>query len=485
MRKISLHLVAMLVLALLLNACKKDSPTPVAPGPGPTPPPVVEPNAPILPKKEMRGVWIASVFGLDWPQSVYNVEAQKKQYTDYLDKFKAMNINAIYFQVKGMGDAFYNSPYEPWSASITGTRGQNPGYDVLKFMIDEAHARDIEFHAWMNPYRISTRVAGGSFAALPSSIDPTWVVDFPTIRIYNPALPEVRQRLVDIVKDMITKYDVDGIHFDDYFYPEGVTFSDQGDFTRYGAGISSIQNFRRDNVDKAIKGVYDAIVATKPSVVFSVSPAPEINKNFNTLYADVVKWNREGWVDVVIPQLYQEIGNRFNDFQLRLGEWSQNSFKAALMVGYGFYKFGDPTAPSAFQTSAQLQSQFDLANLNPKVVGSVMYSAKYFAPNKVGITDKLTTIYQNPAVMPFLGRSVAPAPVPASNVRLENGELKWGTTGNVKSVVYYFADAKKVGKVLVITKLNTISVVNKGFYSVSTLNADSQESKPSNLIELK
>lgn len=482
MKKISLYMGGMLVVALLLNACKKEK----AVTPDPIKPPiVVDPNAPIFPKKEMRAVWIASVFGLDWPQSVFSEAAQKKQYTDYLDKFKSMNINAVYFQVKGMGDAFYNSPFEPWSSSITGTRGQNPGYDVLKFMIDEAHARDIEFHAWMNPYRIATRSSGGSFPALHSTVNPTWVVDFPTIRIYNPALPEVRQRLVDIVKDMITKYDVDGIHFDDYFYPEGVTLADQADYQRFGAGISSIENFRRDNVDKAIKGVYDAIIATKPNVVFSVSPAPDINKNFNSLYADVVKWNREGWVDVVIPQLYQEIGNRFNDFQLRLAEWSQNSFKATLMVGYAFYKFGDPTSGTAFQSSVELQKQFDLANLNDKVLGSVMFSAKYFNPNLVGITDRLTSIYSNPAVMPFLGRSVAAAPTVATNVRIENSELKWNSTGNAKSVVYYFADAKKVGRVLVITKLNTISTVNKGFYAVSTLNADNLESKASNLIELK
>ncbi|HET8829947.1 MAG TPA: family 10 glycosylhydrolase, partial [Pelobium sp.] len=248
MKKKYLHLVAVLIVAVLLNACKKDDNVVT---PDPVEPPV-DTDAPIFPKKEMRAVWIASVFGLDWPQAVYGVEAQKKQYTDYLDKFKAMNINAVYFQVKGMGDAFYNSPYEPWSSSITGTRGKDPGYDVLKFMIDEAHARDIEFHAWMNPYRISMRSgAGDSFATLPSTINPTWVADFQKIRIYNPALPEVRQRLVDIVKDMITKYDVDGIHFDDYFYPElqqGEGFNDQADYTKYGAGTATIQDFRRENV---------------------------------------------------------------------------------------------------------------------------------------------------------------------------------------------------------------------------------------------
>lgn len=481
MKKNPLHLVAVLILALLLNACKKGGNDAK---PDPVDPPVE--TSLLFPKKEMRAVWIASVYGLDWPQSVYTMAGQKQQYIDYLEKFKSLNINAIYFQVKGMGDAFYNSSYEPWSASITGTRGVDPGYDVLKFMIDEAHARDIEFHAWMNPYRIATRASSASsFPALHSSVKPEWVLDFPTIRIYNPALPEVRQRLVDIVKETITKYDVDGIHFDDYFYPEGETFTDQADFTKYGAGIANIQDFRRDNVNKAIKGVYDIIVATKPGVVFSVSPAPEITKNFNTLYADVKKWNQEGWVDVVIPQLYQEIGNQYNDFQLRLSEWSQNSFKAALMVGHGYYRFGDATAPAAFQSSSELQRQFDLTRLNKKVVGNAMYSAKYLSLNKVGITDKLAAIYKDPAVMPFLGRNVAAAPAEATNVRIENGELKWNATGNVKSVVYYFSDLKKEGKVLTITKGNSISINTIGYYSVSTLNIDSQESKPSGVVEKK
>ena len=470
MKKISLHLAVVLASLLFLNACKKGGNT--EPTPDPTKPPVGS-DAPIFPKKEMRAVWVASVYGLDWPMGNYNADAQKLQYINYLEKFKAMNINAIYFQIKGMGDAFYASAYEPWSAAITGTRGKDPGYDVLKFMIDEAHARDIEFHAWMNPYRVATRTAGGSFPALHSTVNAGWVKDFPTIRIYNPALPEVRQRLVDIVKETITKYDVDGIHFDDYFYPEGETYNDQTDYQTYGAGISTIQDFRRENVNKAIKGVYDAIVATKPAVVFSVSPAPGITHNFNNLYADV------------IPQLYQEIGNQYNDFRLRLAEWTNNSHKAALVIGHGFYKFGDPAMGAAFQSSGELQRQFDMTKLNTKVVGSVMYSAKYLNDNKVGITDKLASIYANPSVMPFVGRAVAAAPAAATSVRLENNELKWNVTGNVKSVVYFFTDLKTEGKVLTVTKTNTISTTAKGFYSVSTLNVDNQESKPSDLVERK
>ena len=197
MKKSAVYLKLMLSLVLLLNACKKGDDDIKL---DPINPPVGT-DAPIFPKKEMRAVWVASVYGLDWPQSVYNMQSQKQQYIDYLEKFKALNINAIYFQVKGMGDAFYSSSYEPWSASITGTRGTDPGYDVLKFMIDEAHARDIEFHAWMNPYRVATRAGiANSFPALHPSVNASWVLDFPTIQIYNPALPEVRQRLVTLLR---------------------------------------------------------------------------------------------------------------------------------------------------------------------------------------------------------------------------------------------------------------------------------------------
>lgn len=481
MKKTSFYLKLMLALVLILNACKKGEddikPDPVNPPAS---------DAPIFPKKEMRAVWMATVYGLDWPKQVYSVAEQKQQYINYLEKFKALNINAIYFQVKGMGDAFYNSSYEPWSVNITGTRGADPGYDVLKFMIDEAHARDIEFHAWMNPYRVATRAGiANSFPALHPSVSASWVLDFPTLQIYNPALPEVRQRLVDIVKETITKYDVDGIHFDDYFYPEGAPLADQADYTKYGAGISTIQDFRRENVNKAIKGVHDVIVATKPSVVFSVSPAPDIQKNYNSLYADVKKWNQEGWIDVVIPQLYHEVGHSTADFRMRLADWTNNSYKAALMIGHGFYRFGDPTAGAAFQSSAELQKQFDLTKLNTKVVGNVQYSANYLNLNKVGITDMLASIYKDPAVMPFVGRAVAPAPIAPTNVRMENGELKWNVSGNLKSVVYYFADVKKEGKVVVVTKANTISTNANGHYAVATLNADNQESKPSDLVQRK
>lgn len=313
------------------------------------------------------------------------------------------------------------------------------------------------------------------------------MVSHEKIQIYNPAVPEVRQRLADIVKDVITKYDVDGIHFDDYFYPDpssaGTMVSDDADYQKYGAGFSSKENFRRDNVDKAIKGVHDIIVATKPEVVFSVSPAPDPNYNLNTLFADVKKWNEQGWLDIVMPQLYQEIGNQYNDFQTRLSWWSQYNYKAALMVGHGYYKFGDGTSPSAFQSTTELEKQFEVTRRNKKVVGNLLYSARYIPLNRIGITTKLADIFKHPAVIPFVGRSVAPAPAAATNVRIDGSTLKWNTTGSVRSVVYYFADLKKEAVVLAITNSNELPITAAGHYSVSTINVDNQESKPSDVVK--
>lgn len=473
-----------ITLALFYFSCSKDDDIKVDPAPEP---PVNE-GPIIFPKKEMRAVWIATAWGLDWPQGEYAAETQKRQYITYLDRFKNLNINAVFMQIKPMGDAFYESSYEPWSAYITGTRGNAPSYDVLKFLIDEAHVRNIEFHAWMNPYRIATRASTAtSYPALHSSIDPSWVVSHEKIQIYNPAFPEVRKRLADIAKEVITKYDVDGIHFDDYFYPApsaaGTMVSDAADYQKFGQGYNNIEDFRRGNVDKAIKGVHDVILATKPEVVFSVAPTSDNNYNVNTLFADVTKWCKEGWLDVVIPQLYHEIGHPTADFQSRLNWWTQYNYKADIMVGHGFYRFGDPTAGGAFQTTSELEKQFNLTRRNDKVVGNVMYRAEHILLNKIGITDQLAAIYRNAAVIPFLGRSVASAPAEPTGVILENGTLKWSTSGNVRSVIYYFEDVKKEGKVFAITDKNSYIAGPAGHYCISTINVDNKESKPSKLLK--
>ncbi len=484
MKKLFFYITILFFTSLFFYSCNKETDEIEIP----ETPPDEEPL--LFPKKEMRGVWIVTAWGLDWPQGEYATEAQKKQFINYLDRFKELNINAVFVQIRPMGDAFYDSPYEPWSASITGERGRSPGYDVLQFMIDETHKREIEFHAWMNPYRIATRSNNSvSYPPLHPSIDPAWVVSHEKIQIYNPAIPEVRQRLCDIVEDVITKYDVDGIHFDDYFYPDpssaGQMVSDNADYEKYGSGFSSIGDFRRANVDKTVEGIYNVIVKTKPEVVFSISPTANNEYNLNTLYADVTKWCKKSWIDVVIPQLYYEIGNAYNDFRSRLNWWAQYNYNAALMIGHGYYRFGDPSAPSAFQSTAELENQFNLTRRNPKVVGNILYSAKYILLNKIGITDKLSDIFKYPSVIPFLGRSVAPSPSKPENVRIENGILKWSAPNQARSVVYHFNDLKKEGRVYAITKQNSIPVSSSGYYCVTTLNSDNMESEPSELAQKK
>ncbi|WP_352423643.1 family 10 glycosylhydrolase [Proteiniphilum sp.] len=484
MRKKIYYYIIFLLSAYVIS-CSDDGPGSDGNPDGPNPIPTDEL---VFPKKEMRAVWITTAWGLDWPMTQYGVEAQKNQYIQYLDKFKELNINTVIFQVKPMGDAFYNSPYEPWSLSITGIRGKDPGYDVLQFLIEETHKRDMEFHAWMNPYRIATRANNGTaYPTLHASVKPEWVVSHEKIQIYNPALPEVRQRLADIVKDLITKYDVDGIHFDDYFYPDpssaGAMVSDVSDYQKYGTAYSSIEDFRRANVDIAIKDVHGVIATNKPEIVFTVSPAADPKYSLNTLFADVAKWCKEGWIDVVMPQLYQEIGNSSNDFQERLNWWTQYNHTAVPMIGHALYKFGDGTSPSAFQSTLELQRQFDLSRRNKKVMGNAMYSGRFILSNPIGITNKLAEIYKTPAVIPFLGREVAPAPTKPQNVKIENGQLTWNKQGNVRSVIYHFPDIKKEGIVLSITDQTSFPITAKGYYCVTNINTDNKESDPSEIVK--
>jgi hypothetical protein len=261
--------------------------------------------------------------------------------------------------------------------------------------------------------------------------------------------------------------------------------SDAGDFQKYGAAYSNIGDFRRGNVDEAIKKVYETIVATKPGVVFSISPAPDPNYNLNTLFADVKKWCEKGWVDLVIPQLYQEIGNQYNDFQGRLSWWTQFSYNAALMVGHGYYKFGDPASASAFQSTAELDRQFEMTRRNKKVVGNLLYSAQYIPLNKIGITTKLAEIFKNPSVIPFMGRSIMAAPGAATDVKIDGSKLTWNTSGNVRSVVYYFSDLKREAIVLAVTDKKELDITSSGYYSVSTISAENKESTPTKPLEKK
>ncbi len=464
-------------------SCSSDDPDPdpepPGPGPGPTPSDI------ILAPKEMRAVWIASVWSLDWPQSVYDVTAQKKKYTDYLDKFVSLNINAVFMQIRPNADAFYNSQYEPWSKWITGVAGKDPGYDVLAFMIEETHKRGLEFHAWMNPYRIATRSSESEqYPVLDAKINSAWVKSFSKIQIYNPALPEVQDRITNIVKDLITKYDVDGVHFDDYFYPDPASYTsldDQADYIKYGTEYSSIEAFRRGNVDKVVKKIYDLIASEKPGIAFSISPTANNTYNLNSLYADVTKWCQEGWVDIIIPQLYSATGTSESSFNVRLSWWNQYAYKAVPMVGYALYKFGDTSEGAQFQTTSELVEQFRAARNFSKVKGSIMYSAKYLNENKLGIVDVIkNNIYPRPAVIPFVGRKTIADPASVTGVSISGNKLKWEAGSGLRTIIYKIEDKK--GLVVAITSEKEYTLTQKGDYCLTTINKDNTESSISDVI---
>ena len=481
-----LNYIYIIILLVLVAACSKDDEGILddgshSQGEGQT-------SSSVLPGKELRGVWIATVWGLDWPMEKYDADVQKKLYTDYLDLLVGYNMNAVFFQIRGMADAFYESEYEPWSKYITGSAGVRPDYDVLGFLVEEAHKRGIQFHAWLNPYRIATRAnKNAAFPKLDAKIPMELVKDYEQIRVYNPALPEVQERIANIVREIITKYDVDGIHMDDYFYPSleaSETMNDGAEFQKYGKDkFKNVEDFRRNNVNTVVRNIQKTIIETRPEVIFSISPAADMERNYNTLFADVNTWAKEGWVDVVIPQLYFATGNEVTSFNLRLDLWSQYTYENHLLIGYGIYKFGDSQYGSKFQSSDDLMKQFELASAKPKVKGSVLYSAKNLVENKVGIADAVKAIYGKKVLPPYLGRTAAVLPPAPDNIRLNGSDLSWGAVSNVAYYAIYKDNGKERKADLVgITQGTSFKLSEKGVYFVTSLFKDNAESEISETV---
>ena len=481
-----LNYIYIIILLVLVAACSKDDEGILddgshSQGEGQT-------SSSVLPGKELRGVWIATVWGLDWPMEKYDADVQKKLYTDYLDLLVGYNMNAVFFQIRGMADAFYESEYEPWSKYITGSAGVRPDYDVLGFLVEEAHKRGIQFHAWLNPYRIATRAnKNAAFPKLDAKIPMELVKDYEKIRVYNPALLEVQERIANIVREIITKYDVDGIHMDDYFYPSleaSETMNDGAEFQKYGKDkFKNVEDFRRNNVNTVVRNIQKTIIETRPEVIFSISPAADMERNYNTLFADVNTWAKEGWVDVAIPQLYFATGNEVTSFNLRLDLWSQYTYENHLLIGYGIYKFGDSQYGSKFQSSDDLMKQFELASAKPKVKGSVLYSAKNLVENKVGIADAVKAIYGKKVLPPYLGRTAAVLPPAPDNIRLNGSDLSWGAVSNVAYYAIYKDNGKERKADLVgITQGTSFKLSEKGVYFVTSLFKDNAESEISETV---
>ncbi|MET7364993.1 family 10 glycosylhydrolase [Streptomyces sp. NPDC005566] len=355
---------------------------------------------------ELRGVWIATVANLDWPSAPgLTAAAQQAELAAHLDRAVELRLNAVFLQVRPTADALWPSPFEPWAQCLTGVQGQDPGWDPLGTAVREAHARGLELHAWFNPYRVANHTDPSRLVAThPARLHPDWVLPYGGKLYYNPGLPEVRAFVQDAMLDAVSRYDIDGVHWDDYFYPypvAGQVFADDAAYEEYGADFPDKAAWRRDNTDRLVSGTAERIKEIKPAVRFGISPFGVWRnaatdplgsdtragvQTYDDLHADTRAWVKEGWIDYICPQIYWNIGFAAADYAKLLPWWAETvrGTGVDLYVGEALYKAGDPAQPAAWQDPAELSRHLDLAATHPEVGGHVFFSARQVEADKIG-----------------------------------------------------------------------------------------------------
>ena len=358
-------------------------------------------------EKEMRAAWVSTVYNLDWPKTKNNASKQKQELTQLMDKLKGCGINTIVLQVRPESDALYKSSINPWSKYLTGTQGKDPGYDPLAFAVQEAHKRGMELHAWMNPYRVTS--SGTDLNAFvsshPARKNPSWVIKYNGKMYYDPGNPAVVDYLVKTVKEVVDKYDVDGIHFDDYFYPSS-SFPDDTSYQVYGKGQDR-NNWRRENVNTLLKRV-KAVVNARSGCEFGVSPfgiwrnksadCPDGSEtsgsqSYYNMLADSRTWIRKGYVDYIVPQIYWPIGLKVADYS-KLVKWWANEVKGYdvdLYIGQGIYKQGQ-SSHGGQNIAKEIKNQIKINKQYSTVKGSMYFSARDIV-NNAGIYNDLKSMY--------------------------------------------------------------------------------------------
>lgn len=454
---------------------------PAAPAAAPAAPvdgdgPAAEPVAgdcpaldPAAPKRQLRAVWIASVVNIDWPSRPgLSVEQQRAEYISWLDDAIRRRLNTVIVQVRPTADAFWPSSVEPWSEWLTGTQGQDPGYDPLEFLVREAHARNLEFHAWFNPYRVAMHADPARLAPdHPGRQHPEWIKTYGGRMYYDPGIPEVRELVQDAIMDAVERYDVDGVHFDDYFYPypvAGQVFDDEATYQRYGADRFPVKaDWRRDNTDRLIQELGDRIHAAKPWVKFGISPFavwrniatdPEGSdtragvQTYDDLYADTRKWVREQWIDYLAPQVYWNIGFAPADYARLIPWWSAEveGTDVQLVIGQATYKAGTSTQDPAWNDPAEISRHLTFNRTYPQVVGDIFFSAKDVRANRLGNMDIVQAEhYRHPALPPLaahLGGRAPHRPIIATVRRTDAGvQLRWTNLRATEFAVYRFDGA--------------------------------------------
>lgn len=425
-------------------------------------------------KREVRSVWMATVWALDWPSSTSSTTAQKNEMVKYLDVLQKNNFNAIYFQVRTMSDAFYKSSYEPWSSYLTGTRGKDPGWDPLAFVVEECHKRGMECHAWVNPYRFSTGSnwstaqdqalkSAGMLLAYTKS-------DGKTTTILNPGLESVRKRIVDVCKEIISNYDVDGLVFDDYFYPEGMPVtSSAGDYDLWQKSGASMTfgDWRRNNVNQMVADVYNMVQQQKPYVRFGISPAGAActsaavaakhgidrcpvasDWQYDGIFSDPVAWLEAGTIDYISPQLYWKTNHKTNPFGPMTKWWSYvaKHFGRHHYASHSISFLNSSNTTSDWEEIGK-QVQFSRDYTENEAPGAVFYSAAYVTGKKQSGFGEWLQVnkFQNKALTPAIDwkkSDLEKVQVSALNKRAT--VLSWAGVDNVRYSVYAVPESVNV-----------------------------------------
>ncbi len=435
---------------------------------------------------EMRAVWIATVKNVDYPSNKnLSVEEQKKEFIDMLDVFSKIGINAVFFQVRPAADAFFQSDYEPWSEWLTGKQGKapEPYYDPLKFMIKEAHKRNIQFHAWINPFRAVATIEYADICENHiSKRKPEWIFTYDINKYFNPGIPEVRNYITNIIIDIVKRYDIDGVHFDDYFYPYPkrnefnrlIRIPDDETFLAYNSGFNTIEDWRRNNMNLFIQQVNNGIKSVKPNMPFGVAPSgvwrnksndpngsnTRALSHYDALYADVLKWLKNGWIDYVVPQLYWTIGNTYADYNTLVNWWSEHTYGKHLYIGHAVYLAKADASSESWKNPKEIPKQIRIARKNPNVQGAVFYKAKSLMENNLGIADSLkNNFYKMKVKVPEMPWLVI------NDTAIVADYVENKTTGEInKNIPRNFSVLKLGNKLIISWEISDIDVLQYNVY---------------------
>lgn len=435
-------------------------------------------TAKIAPKREFRGVWIATVTNIDWPSKPgLNAAQQQQELIGILDRHKKTGINAIMLQIRPTADAFYAKSRELWSHWLVGQQGLEPaeGYDPLAFAIKQCHIRGMELHAWFNPYRATMSAKQAVSPKHITKTQPQLFYNYGGQKLFDPGLPEAREYITQVILDVVKGYDIDGVHFDDYFYPypiSGQQITDNQTFEKYGNGFNNIADWRRNNVDLLIKMVSDSVHHYKKHIKFGVSPfgiwrnyredtlgsKTSGLSNYAALFADSRKWVKEGWVDYINPQVYFSFKRNAAPFQILIDWWANNIFGRHLYIGQAAYLVNPMmTGRSAsYFRFDEIPKQIRAMRQNNRVQGSVFFSSKSMYTVANAVSDSLRNdLYKYPALppqMPWLDDVPPNKPQELKAEATAHGvQLKWlrpakAADGETASgyVVYRFDEGEKI-----------------------------------------